>query len=109
MGITPESDNDGCMQDMHWSMGVFGYFPTYTLGNLYAGCLHKQMQKEIDLDEKIKVKDFETIKNWLKTNIHQHGRQYTSNDLIEKITGKKPIAQPYLDYLEKKFSQIYLY
>ncbi len=104
LGITPPTDSDGCLQDIHWSMGSFGYFPTYTLGNIYAAQLFEQFEKEFpnwSLD--VEQGNMKFIRLWLKENIHKHGMQYRGGELLEKVTGKKISETPYLNYLEKKF------
>ncbi len=108
LGITPKTDTEGCLQDVHWSAGLFGYFPTYLIGNLYAGQFwqtfegaHPKWEKQVAAGE------FGFIRNWLKENIHLHGRMYPPPALCKRITGKALSSEPYLDYLTNKYKHIY--
>ena len=86
LGIEVESDAKGCLQDVHWSAGLFGYFPTYTLGTLMAEQLYKRLQKEFsNLNEMIKTAQFKPIKAWLNETIHQHGCRYTTDELAKAL------------------------
>jgi carboxypeptidase Taq len=108
LGITPTTDTQGCLQDIHWSMGAFGYFPTYTLGNLYAAHIFLAFEKDFpDWEKKVASGDLSFIRNWLKEKVHQHGRRYTSHELLQKIHTGTFSEKPYIDYLNKKYSQIY--
>lgn len=108
LGITPSSNKDGCLQDIHWSMGGIGYFPTYTLGNLYAAHLFEAFAKQHpDWETKVASGDLLFVKSWLHENIYQHGKRYTVHDLLKKATGKPFSADPYLHYLKKKYTEIY--
>ena len=103
-----EKASDGILQDVHWSIGAFGYFPTYTLGNLNAGCLFEKMQKDIPgLADGFEKGDVSLATTWLTENIHQHGSLYEPADLIKKATGKAFTPKPFLNYLDEKFSDIY--
>ncbi len=100
--------SDGILQDVHWSIGAFGYFPTYTLGNLNAGCLFEKMKEDIsNMDESFEKGDVSSATNWLKENIHQHGSVYEPANLIKKATGKSFTPEPFLNYLDEKFSDMY--
>lgn len=108
LGITPSNDSEGVLQDIHWSFGGFGYFPSYSLGNLYAAqLLHKIKQDVPEFYDSIEQGDFAVIKNWLKENIHQYGMLYTPNELIVKATGEELNADYLVQYLEDKYSKIY--
>ena len=108
LGLTPTSDSEGVLQDIHWSMGSLGYFPTYALGNLVASQLWEQIQKDVSgLDECIRSGEFSPLLDWLRENIHRHGAKYEPQTLVQKATGSKIDPQPYLRYLKKKFSEIY--
>jgi carboxypeptidase Taq len=108
LGITPPTDSLGCLQDIHWSMGSMGYFPTYALGNLYAAQLFEKFAHDHpDWESKVSQGNLTFIREWLKTHIHQYGRQYTPGELIEKVTGKPLSEKPYLDYLNAKYGKIY--
>jgi len=108
LGITPKTDSEGCLQDIHWSMGAFGYFPTYALGNLYAAQFFEVFEKEHpDWESSVMKGEFDFIKQWLTANIHSHGRRYHSGELLKKVTGKAFTAKPFEAYLTEKYSQIY--
>jgi len=104
LGIVPPSDREGCLQDIHWSMGSFGYFPSYTLGNIICSNLFETFEvAHPDWTTRIETGDFECIKTWLKNGIWRHGRRYTSSEIVEKVTGKKISSEPYIRYLSTKF------
>lgn len=108
LAIVPERDADGVLQDVHWSFGAFGYFPTYTLGNLYATMLFDQVVREIpDLESQIAAGEFIPLKTWLNNKIHRWGRQFTPAALIERITGQQVSADPFLRYLDRKMREVY--
>lgn len=108
LGITPSTYAEGCLQDIHWSMGAFGYFPTYTLGNVYAGQLFEAFATDYPTWEKHLAKgELSFIKEWLQEKVYQHGRRYNSRELIKKATGKKFSEKPYLNYLNNKYQEIY--
>lgn len=108
LGITPPNDAKGVLQDIHWSGGSIGYFSTYALGNLVSAQLWEKINKDIpDLDEQIRKGKFEELLAWLRKNIHQHGRKYDSQDLIQKVTGSRITPEPYVRYLTEKYSDIY--
>ena len=108
LGIRPDKNANGVLQDVHWSFGAIGYFPTYTLGNLYSAMWFNQAQIEIPgLDEKLAAGDLMPLRNWLKEKIHRHGRSKSAAELVKEITGQELSAQPFLDYLEKKYRGIY--
>ncbi len=105
LGVTPSNNAEGCLQDIHWSMGAFGYFPTYTLGNLYASHLFEAFEKKYpDWEKRVSVGDFKFIREWLTQVVHRHGRLYSSQELLKKITGKKISADAYLKYLDDKYT-----
>lgn len=107
-GIEVTEDRMGCLQDIHWSMGAFGYFPTYTLGNLYAAQLLEAMSQEIgDVDAIIETGDWSPMLDWLRPKIHLQGSKLTPSDLIEQATGVPPTPQPFIDYVESKYSKLY--
>jgi carboxypeptidase Taq len=108
LGVVPENHKTGVMQDIHWSMGYFGYFPTYALGNMYAVPILEQARKDItEFDQMIKSGTLLPLKQWLYENIHCLGRRYTAADLMVRLTGKTLSAEPFLDYLTNKYSKIY--
>jgi carboxypeptidase Taq len=108
LGVRPETDKVGVLQDIHWSMGAFGYFPTYALGNLYAVPIMNQAVKEIpNLHDHIKKGEFMLLRTWLFKQIHQKGQRFYAEELIQNLTGTPLTAQPFLDYLEAKYKDIY--
>ncbi len=108
LGLTPATDTEGCLQDIHWSLGDFGYFPTYALGNLFASQFFTSFEKgHRDWESRVEAGDLVFIRDWLKENIHQWGRTYTSDELAKKVTGKPLDASAYLAYLNKKYAEIY--
>ncbi len=108
LGITPRSNSEGCLQDIHWSMGAFGYFPTYTLGNLYASQLFSAFAQQFPAwEENVAQGDFSFIKQWLNANVHAHGRCFSSRELLLQIS-QKPFSEKYFtDYIQKKYADIY--
>ena len=107
-GIDVPNDSLGCLQDIHWSMGAFGYFPTYTLGNLYAAQLLESMADELgDIDEIISSGDWSSMLSWLRLQIHDKGSVMTPSELIESATGKAPSPDAFLNYVESKYSKLY--
>lgn len=107
-GFAVDKPSNGVLQDVHWSVGLFGYFPTYSLGNVYAGCLHEALRRAVpDLDTQLGQGDTRTATRWLKDNVQCHGGLYEPRDLIERATGAAPTEAPLLAYLKDKFSRIY--
>src|SRR5690606_26867570 len=107
-GITPESDTVGVLQDVHWSSGLIGYFPTYALGNLLAAQYYNQALKaHPSIPDEIASGRFDTLRGWLRENIHQHGRKYTSDELTRRVTGESIQSRDYMQYLKTKFSEVY--
>lgn len=108
LGIVPKADSEGCLQDIHWSLGGIGYFPTYTLGNLYAAqFFEKYTQENPNWETDFRNGQFAPLRNWLKTHIHKYGRMYLPEDLCKKVTGKPLSELPFLNYLQKKYSALY--
>lgn len=108
LGIRPEDYKDGVMQDIHWSMGGFGYFPTYALGNMYAAPIMNQAREEIpQLEEQIKTGNLLPLREWSLEKIHCKGQRLFAEELILNLTGSPLSAKPFLDYLEEKYSDIY--
>jgi carboxypeptidase Taq len=108
LGMTIEDDSEGVMQDIHWASGLYGYFPSYALGNIYSGQLLTCMEKEIqDWKTQVSKGDFENVKQWLIRNVHSQGNLYNPPDLIKLIAGKEISVSPYINYLKKKYSMIY--
>jgi carboxypeptidase Taq len=108
LGVVPDTDATGILQDMHWSIGLFGYFPTYTLGNLLALQLwEKYTQDDPQWAEGIQRGEFGALREWLRAALHQHGRSYQPRELVVRITGRPLSTAPYLEYLESKYGALY--
>ena len=108
LGIIPNTNTEGVLQDVHWSFGGIGYFPSYSLGNLYAAQILQTIQKDLpDFYNYIENGQFDLIQVWLKEKIHQFGKLYTPNELIIKVTGEELNADYLVEYLEKKYSEVY--
>ncbi len=108
LGLAVPDDARGCLQDIHWSMGAIGYFPTYTLGNLYAAQLWETIRAQVPtLDEHVRRGEFGVLLAWLRENVHTHGRRFAPSELCERITGRPLGHQPLLDYLQAKLRPIY--
>jgi len=104
LGITPANDSEGCMQDIHWYSGGFGYFPTYMFGTMLASQFFTAMNKDVtDVSEKVRVGEFKPIMEWLEKNIHSQGSLSPASDLVRKVTGTNIDTEAYKEYLTKKF------
>jgi carboxypeptidase Taq len=108
LGIVPLDVAHGALQDVHWSMGLYGYFPTYSLGTFFAAQLFdRALQLMPDLPEQFRRGSFDQLRQWLTENIYQHGRKFTLNELAVRITGEPLQTRSYLNYLRHKYSEIY--
>ncbi|GLC30549.1 carboxypeptidase M32 [Clostridium omnivorum] len=108
LGVEPGNDAEGVLQDMHWSDGSFGYFPSYALGNLYGAQFLNKMVKDMpDLYKDIENGNLNNIREWLKENIHKHGSVYKPAKLIKDVTGEELNAKYFIAYLNDKYSKIY--
>jgi carboxypeptidase Taq len=108
LGIKPDNDAEGCLQDIHWSAGLIGYFPTYTLGNLYAAQLFARVQSESgDLDRAFAQGDYRGLLSWLRAKVHREGQRRRPAELIEHLTGSKPDHRPLIAALTQKYSELY--
>lgn len=108
LGVTPKTDSEGCLQDVHWSAGLIGYFPTYSMGNLMSYQFLNAMVAEIGpIDTMIEKGDFATILGWLQRNIYSKGRKYPPKELVMQVTGKPMGAEDYVAGLTAKYSEIY--
>lgn len=107
-GVTVDRPSNGCLQDVHWSVGLFGYFPTYSLGNVYAGCLNAALCRDVPhLDAELAEGHTASATDWLRDNLQRHGGLYAPREVIAQATGAAPDVAPLLDYLEDKFSDLY--
>jgi carboxypeptidase Taq len=109
LGLTPPNDALGVLQDIHWSGGAMGYFPTYTLGNVLSLQFYQHTLQDIpDLPEQFSRGEFGALLDWFRDKIHRHGRKFTANELVQRVTGADQIdARPYLKYIRQKYSRIY--
>lgn len=108
LGIEAADDRQGCLQDVHWSMGAFGYFPSYALGNLYAAQFWAALKQEIpDIEARISSGDTSAVLGWLRKNIHSQGARYTPAELVKKVTGQALDPTWFEKYLREKYSKIY--
>lgn len=108
LGVLPENDAEGVLQDVHWCSGYFGYFPTYTLGNLYAAQLFATAKQEIaGLEEEIAKGNLSTLLTWLRGKVHRFGLVREAPELLREVTGEDPSSQPWLEYIKNKFGKIY--
>lgn len=110
LGVEPENDKVGVLQDVHWSDGSFGYFPSYALGNLYGAQMLNKMVKDVpNIYEEIAEGNLKSVYNWLKEKVHENANLYDPSDLIVKITGEELQAKYFLQYLDNKYKEIYKY
>ncbi len=108
LGIVPRNDAEGALQDIHWSLASIGYFPTYSLGNLLSVQLFDQALKDVpEIPLQIEAGEFSGLLAWLRENLHQHGRKFTLDDLAVRITGKPLEGRSYVEYLKRKYGEIY--
>jgi len=107
-GVQVDKPSNGMLQDVHWSCGLFGYFPAYTLGNVYAGCLVKALRAEVPrLDGMMAKGDVSAATGWLRDRLQRHGARYLPREVVTLACGFEPSEGPLLDYLEAKFGEIY--
>jgi carboxypeptidase Taq len=108
LGIRPETDGKGCLQDIHWSHGNFGYFPTYSLGSVMAAQLFEAARDGVDdLYGGVREGEFDPLHDWLTENVHRHGQRYRTNELVKRATGSEFAADAFLDYATSKFGDLY--
>ena len=108
LGVKVQDDSEGVMQDTHWASGLYGYFPSYALGNIYSGQITAAINKQLPEWRKyVALGKLDQVNGWLKTNIHRRGNLYDPEELIEKATGKGLDSEPYLKYLNEKYGDLY--
>jgi carboxypeptidase Taq len=111
LGVTPPTVGDGALQDVHWSAGLFGYFPTYTLGNCYAAQIFETAENELrnhgGLEEQFAAGVFTPLRNWLREKVHVHGRSHAPRKLIQNISGRDLDPECLIRYLQRKFGELY--
>jgi carboxypeptidase Taq len=108
LGIVPENDALGVLQDTHWAIGYFGYFPAYSVGNvLSVQMFEAAVEERPEILPDMERGEFGALLGWLRENVHRHGKKYEPDDLISNATGSPPNTAPYLQYLEAKFGELY--
>jgi carboxypeptidase Taq len=107
-GLDVPNDTLGVLQDVHWSGGLIGYFPTYALGNLIAGHLWEKVHADIpELEQRIAAGELAPLREWLGENVHRHGAKFTAPELLQRIVGEPLSVKPYMTYLKTKLSDVY--
>jgi carboxypeptidase Taq len=106
LGVTPQSERDGCLQDVHWAIGELGYFPTYTIGNLYAAQLIDAYTRTADLDAEIARGDMGALRAWLATNVYSHGAELPAEDLIAAATGQRLGVEAFFERLARRVAEL---
>jgi carboxypeptidase Taq len=108
LDVKVENDSEGVMQDTHWPSGLYGYFPSYTLGNIYSGQITAAVTKDLpNWRSQLAQGNLKDFNGWLNENIHLQGNLFNPEDLIKKATGKNLDAEPYLNYLRNKYGELY--
>lgn len=108
LGIVPPTDAQGCLQDIHWSQGMFGYFPTYALGSMYAAQFFAAARRALpDLADDFRRGEFRALREWLREAIHRHGMRYRAKELVEVVTGRPPAPDDFMAYLNAKYRGLY--
>jgi carboxypeptidase Taq len=108
LGITPKNDKEGVLQDMHWSSGNFGYFPTYAIGSIYSSQLFNALSDENpNIVTDIEKGSFKNIKGWLEENVHKYGRKITADEIIKNTCGEGLNAKVFVNYLKNKYYKLY--
>ena len=107
LGLVPQTDSEGVLQDVHWSHGSFGYFPTYSLGNILSVQLWEKARENDEIKSAIDGAEYAPLLGWLRENIHSQGRKYSPQDLVRRATGEPLSVAPYVNYLQTKFGEIY--
>ncbi|MBL8065037.1 MAG: carboxypeptidase M32 [Chthonomonadaceae bacterium] len=108
LGITPPNDAEGCLQDVHWSAGSIGYFPTYSMGNILSYQLWEKLCKDLgDVDALMSAGNFTPILEWLQSKVYRHGKKYPPAELMTRVTGRALDARPYVDGITKKYEALY--
>ncbi|OQX93668.1 MAG: hypothetical protein B6I17_01845 [Tenericutes bacterium 4572_104] len=108
LGIRPKNDSEGVLQDVHWSGGMFGYFPTYALGSAYAAQFYYAMKKDLDIPKIVRNNELDKINKWLKEKIHQFGSSKSPKELLLEVTKEEFNPKYYIQYLKEKYTELYL-
>jgi carboxypeptidase Taq len=106
LGVTAPNARTGCLQDVHWAIGEFGYFPTYTIGNLYAAQLVEAYAREADLDSQLRLGDLRALRAWLEARVYARGAELDAEDLIESATGERLNAEPFFRRLSQRVAEL---
>ena len=107
LGVTPPNDSLGVLQDMHWSAGHFGSFPTYTIGNVMSAQFFEAALKKPDVQEGLNSANYQPLLKWLIENIYQYGRTYSPDEILQRATGSSLDVKPYLDYIQQKYDGLF--
>jgi carboxypeptidase Taq len=108
LGVAPPTNAEGCLQDVHWTRPMFGYFPTYALGNLYAAQFYETaVVQQPQIEAEMAQGRIDTLFVWLRENVHQHGKKFTPRELVQRVTGEPLSHEPFVRYVTAKFSDIY--
>ncbi len=108
IGIRPQNVSEGCLQDVHWSGGAFGYFPSYCLGNMIAAQIWYRIKEDYpDMEEDFARGEFGRLLNWLRENVHHKGRQYNTLELTRRVTGQELSPQGLIRYLKERYLPLY--
>jgi carboxypeptidase Taq len=107
-GLVVTDDANGVLQDVHWSAGLIGYFPTYALGNLIAGQLWERALSDVpDIEERIGAGDLMVLREWLREHVHRHGAKFGAKELVQRVVGGPIAVGPFISYLKRKLSDVY--
>jgi carboxypeptidase Taq len=106
LGVTAPNPRTGCLQDVHWAIGEFGYFPTYTIGNLYAAQLVEAYERDGDLDAQLRGGDLRSLRAWLERHVYQSGAEVDAEDLVQRATGQRLDAEPFFRRLERRVAEL---
>ena len=108
LGIRPETDAEGCLQDIHWTNGTFGYFPTYSLGSVLAAQLYDAAENDLgSIEDDVRAGEFDDLREWMTENVHRHGRRYTTDELVRVATGEDYTAEYFIEYVTEKYDDLY--
>jgi carboxypeptidase Taq len=108
LGVVPSDNRQGCLQDIHWTLVGFGYFPTYALGNLYAAQIFEAAcENDPEILRELEEGQTRRLLEWLRLNIHQHGRKFTAEEIIKQATGQPLNHKAFVRYVTAKFAKVY--
>ena len=107
LGVRPENDAEGCLQDIHWSYGNFGYFPTYSLGSAMAAQIYDAASADVDVADRAREGEFGPLREWLRDNVHSHGKRLETGDLVRAATGSRFTADAFTGYVTEKYGALY--